>query len=222
MPKKFDPKDLPEDIKRIMEKEGIKELRPCQKKALEAGLLDFNNLLVCTPTASGKTFVAEIAFMNSIEKGIGKAIYIVPLKALANEKYKEFKERYGDRVRIAISIGDMDKREDYLIDYDLIICTAEKLDSLIRHSCPWLKFIKVVIIDEIHLINDPGRGPTLEILTTILKKILKDVQIIGLSATIGNPEQLADWLEADLIEDDWRPTKLKKGIYLDGEIDFED
>ncbi|MFH1052799.1 MAG: DEAD/DEAH box helicase [Candidatus Woesearchaeota archaeon] len=213
--------EIPAEISKVMIKENIKELRPCQKKALEKGLLDLKNLLVCTPTASGKTLIAEIAFINSISKGIGKAVYIVPLKALANEKYKEFQERYGNKIRIALSIGDMDKREDYLIDYDLIICTAEKLDSLIRHSCPWLKYVKVLIIDEIHLINDPSRGPTLEILITIIKQILKNVQLIGLSATIGNPLKLAEWLEADLIVDDWRPTKLKKGVYLDGEITFD-
>jgi len=79
----------------------------------------------------------------------------------------------------------------------------------------------VLIIDEIHLMNDPSRGPTLEILITILKQVLKKAQIIGLSATIGNPEELAEWLKADLVIDDWRPVKLHKGVYLDGEIEFE-
>ena len=213
---------LPKEIIQVMEKEKMTQLRPCQQKALDAGLLNFQNLLICTPTASGKTFIAEIAFVNAISKGIGKAIYIVPLKALAAEKYKEFKERYGHKLRIALSIGDIDSSEDYLVDYDLIICTAEKLDSLIRHHCPWLPYVKVVIVDEIHLINDPSRGPTLEILITIIKQILKNVQLIGLSATIGNPEQLADWLDAKLVIDTWRPVVLKKGVYLDGEITFQD
>lgn len=213
---------LPKEIQQVMENEKIADLRPCQVKALDAGLLDFQNLLICTPTASGKTFVAEIAFVNSISKGVGKAIYIVPLKALAAEKYKEFRQRYGHKLRIALSIGDVDSSEDYLIDYDLIICTAEKLDSLIRHHCPWLPYIKVVIVDEIHLINDPGRGPTLEILITIIKQLLKNVQIIGLSATIGNPQQLAEWLEAKLIIDEWRPIVLRKGVYLNGEVSFEE
>jgi len=98
--------------------------------------------------------------------------------------------------------------------------TSEKLDSLIRHHSPWLSMVKTIIIDEIHLLNDIERGPTLEILITLLKKLLKNVQIIGLSATIGNPEELAEWLSADLVEDDWRPVKLHKGIYHDGEIEF--
>ena len=94
------------------------------------------------------------------------------------------------------------------------------MDSLLRHSAPWVSNIKTVIVDEIHLLNDQERGPTLEILLTILKKLLKNVQIIGLSATIGNAEELAEWLNADFVVDDWRPVKLHKGIYLDGEIEF--
>ena len=100
------------------------------------------------------------------------------------------------------------------------MCTAEKLDSLIRHHAPWLKEVAVVVVDEIHLLNDPSRGPTLEILITILRSILKNVQIIGLSATIGNPEELSKWLNASLVQDDWRPVELKKGIYFNEEVEF--
>ena len=204
-----------------LEKRNLDDLRPCQEKSINAGLLNGKNLLVCTPTGSGKTLVAEIAAVNSIFNSKGKAIYIVPLKALANEKFKEFKKRYSHLVKIALSIGDTDSADSYLIEYDLIVTTSEKLDSLIRHHTPWLKYVKTVIIDEIHLLNDPGRGPTLEILITILKDILKNVQLIGLSATIGNPEELSDWLNAKLIKDDWRPVKLHKGILLGNEIEFE-
>ena len=119
-----------------------------------------------------------------------------------------------------MSIGDNDSSDSYLAEYDLIVTTSEKLDSLIRHNSPWLSGVKTVIVDEIHLLNDTERGPTLEILLTILKKLLKNAQIIGLSATIGNAEELAEWLNADLVVDDWRPVKLHKGIYIDGKIEF--
>lgn len=197
----------------------IKEFRPSQQKSIKAGLLDGKNLLVCTPTASGKTLIAELAMLNCIYKEIGKAIYVVPLKALASEKYKEFISRYPD-VKTALSIGDNDAVDTHLEKYDLIITTSEKLDSLMRHHTPWLRFVKVVIIDEIHLLNDASRGPTLEIIITILKTTLKNMQLIGLSATIGNPVELASWLNAELVEDNWRPVELHKGVYLDGEIEF--
>lgn len=209
---------VPEKLFNILVKE-IDDLRPCQQKAVKAGLLEGKNLLVCTPTASGKTLVAEIAAIKNILENKGKAVYIVPLKALAREKYKDFKQRYGHFCRVALSIGDMDKSDSYLSDFDLIITTSEKLDSLIRHRAPWVSKIGTVIVDEVHLLNDPGRGPTLEITLTILKKILK-AQTIALSATIGNPKELAQWLEAKLIEDNWRPVELKKGIYFDGQVEF--
>jgi len=214
-------KDIPEKIYEILSKD-IKELRPSQVKSIESGLLKNKNLLVCTPTASGKTLVAELALTKNILENKGKAIYIVPLKALANEKYKDFKKKYDSLINIALSIGDLDSADPYLDNYDLILCTSEKLDSLIRHHTPWLTKVKTVIVDEVHLMNDIGRGPTLEILITILRQLLPNMQLIALSATIGNPKELADWLNAKLIVDEWRPVKLRKGTYLNGEIEFHE
>ncbi|MBT4824046.1 DEAD/DEAH box helicase [Candidatus Woesearchaeota archaeon] len=212
-------KQIPAKLYKLLESRGFEELRPSQIKSIKAGLFEDKNLLVCTPTGSGKTLVGELAILDAIYKNVGKAVYIVPLKALANEKYREFKARYPD-LKIAISIGDIDSPEFHLAKYDVIICTSEKLDSLLRHQAPWLKDLKVVIVDEIHLITDPNRGPTLEILLTILRTLLKDIQIIGLSATIGNPKELAEWLDAELVLDKWRPVKLEQGVHLDGQIEF--
>ena len=212
---------IPADLYSVIAKEGITELRPSQEKAINAGLLDFKSLLVCTPTASGKTLIAELAGAKSIIEGRGKVVYIVPLIALANEKYKDFNRKYSKLFKVTQSSSDKDSADSFLVDYDLIVCTAEKFDSLIRHQAPWLKYVKTVIIDEIHLLNDVSRGPTLEILITILKKLLTDLQILGLSATIGNPEELAEWLGAKLVEDTWRPVELKKGVLFEGKIDFQ-
>ena len=211
--------EIPEELYKILDKE-IEILRPAQEKSIKKGLLEGRNLLVCTPTASGKTLIAELAALKSIIEGKGKAIYIVPLKALASEKFRDFRRRYDKIAKVALSIGDIDSADPFLADYDLIVTTSEKLDSLIRHHAPWLTNIATVVVDEIHLLNDTERGPTLEILLTILKQLLKKSQIIGLSATIGNAEELAEWLQADLVIDDWRPVRLHKGIYIDGKIEF--
>ncbi len=197
----------------------IQTLRPAQYKAIDKGVFEDKSLLICTPTASGKTLVAELAIMNAIFHDKGKCVYIVPLRALATEKYKFFSKMHA--FRTAITSGDIDSDDSYLDKYDLIITTSEKFDSLIRHQAPWLKKIRVVIIDEIHLLNDSSRGPTLEIIITLLKMLIKNIQVIGLSATIGNPQALADWLGAELILDSWRPVKLEKGVYLDGNITFD-
>ena len=212
---------IPKEVYTIL-KESITELRPSQEKAIQAGLFENKNILVCTPTASGKTLISELAFTKNILENKGKAIYIVPLKALASEKNKDFRKRYDHLFKTALSIGNLDGADPYLASYDLIVCTAEKLDSLLRHHTPWIKEIGTVIVDEVHLLNDPGRGPTLEIILTMLRKIVPDMQLIALSATIGNPKELAAWLQAELVQDTWRPVELKKGTYLDGELKFYD
>ena len=212
--------DFPGNVYKIISKRGFSNLRPSQVKSINAGIFKGENLLVCTPTASGKTLVAEFAFLNTILNEKGKSVYVVPLKALANEKHKEFRQNYPN-IKVGISSGDVDSNDSYLERYDLIITTSEKFDSLIRHKAIWINKVRTVIIDEVHLLNDPKRGPALEVLITVLKQILKNLQIIALSATIGNPKELAEWLEAELIEDDWRPIRLDKGVYLDGEVEFE-
>ena len=212
---------IPKKIYDLIVSRGFETLRPSQVKSINAGLFEDKNLLVCTPTASGKTLVAEFAFLNAVLHDKGKAVYIVPLRALASEKYKQFQKDYPN-LKIGLSSGDLDSNDPKLGEKDVIITTSEKFDSLVRHRVPWIQRIKTVVIDEIHLLNDASRGPTLEIVITILKKELKDVQIIGLSATIGNPKELAKWLDAELVQDSWRPVKLRKGVYLDGEIEFKD
>lgn len=211
---------IPDKIIELLTEEKITELRPAQEKAINAGLLEGKNLLVCTPTASGKTLIAELAATKTILEQHKKAVYIVPLIALANEKTKEFKKKYSSILKIALTTGEMDNSEQRLANYDLIICTAEKLDSITRHKTSWLNEIKLIIIDEIHLLNDISRGPTLEILITLLRQITPTAQIIGLSATIGNPQELAQWLNAELVADNWRPVPLHKGVYRDGTITF--
>jgi helicase len=212
-------KKIPEKIFTEIEKRGFADLRPCQWKAIDAGLFKDKNLLVCTPTASGKTLVAELAALNAIYHDQGKAVYVVPLRALASEKHKQFKKDYP-HLKVALSSGDLDSQDSFLEQYDIIITTSEKLDSLIRHKTPWLPSVKVAVIDEIHLLNDVSRGPTLEVLITLLRHLLPKLQIIGLSATIGNPEELADWLGAELVIDHWRPVRLDKGVYLHGKVEF--
>ena len=207
--------DMPKEIRENMVAGGIKELNPPQKKAVEKGLLEYRNLVVASPTASGKTLIAELAFLKTIMEKRMKAIYIVPLKALAYEKYEDFSRYKEFGVKVGMSVGDYDSPDNWLANQDLIIVTVEKLDSILRHNPIWTKEIGLVIADEIHLLNDPGRGPTLEVVLTKLKKDTKS-QIIGLSATINNAMDIAQWLDAGLVKSDYRPVKLYEGVY-DGE-----
>lgn len=208
--------DIPDAIQKSLAKRNIETLLPAQEKAVAAGLLDMGkNLLICTPTASGKTLIAEIAALSAILSGKGTALYICPLKALAKEKFTEFTDLYPD-LNIVLSIGD---ETGAIKNADFVITTSEKLDAEIRHDAAWLKTLHTVIVDEIHLLHDPGRGPTLEVVLTLLRT-LAGMRLIGLSATIGNPEELAEWLDATLVQDTWRPVELKKGIHYDGNTSF--
>ena len=212
--------DIPDYLKEDYIESGITELNPPQEKAVDAGLMEGKDMVVASPTASGKTFIAELAMANkAVDKG-KTAVYIVPLKALAAEKYQDFSERYED-LDVMMSVGDKDESGDYLETADIVIVTSEKLDSMLRHSPSWIHQIGLVVIDEIHLLTSPNRGPTLEVTLTRLRDLL-DFQLLGLSATISNSGELAEWLDAELVESDYRPVELKEGIYQQNTVEFYD
>lgn len=200
-------------------KESVAELNEPQVKSVKAGLLDGKNLVVASPTASGKTLIAELAILKKFLDN-KKSIYLVPLKALASEKYAEFNDKYGRLgMKIALSIGDFDSSDEWLDNYDIIIVSNEKMDSLMRHNVGWIRNISLVVADEIHMLNDPGRGPTLEVVLTRLRRLKP--QIIALSATIKNAEEIAEWLGATLVKSDYRPVKLCRGIFYPNILEID-
>ncbi len=211
--------DLPDPIIRSYIDSGIRQLYPPQAEAVEKGLLNGHNILAAIPTASGKTMLAEMAMLKAANKG-GKSLYIVPLRALASEKYDRFKDFSSLGIKTGISTGDFDSRDEWLGANDIIIATSEKTDSLLRNDTNWMKEVTTIVIDEIHLLDSASRGPTLEITIARLMRLNPDVQIIGLSATIGNAEQIAGWLNAELIKSDWRPTDLHEGVFFANNINF--
>jgi len=219
---------IPEPVKEITIRSGIVELYPPQEEAIRAGALKGRNLVLASPTASGKTLIAEFCALKHILEKNGKIIYLTPLRALANEKFEEFKKyasiRKTDakRVRIGISTGDFDSSDPWLERHDIIIGTNEKADSLLRHRAKWMDEISLIVADEVHLLNDAERGPTLEVVLARLMQINPDMQILALSATINNVEEIAEWLKADYVTTEWRPILLREGVLLHDEIQFKD
>ena len=209
---------IPDNLKQRYTQAGISELYPPQSECIEKGILTGKNMLVAIPTASGKTLIAEMAMHNSIKAG-GKCLYIVPLKALASEKFEEFSNK---EVKVGIATGDLDRRDDLLGRNDIIVATSEKVDSLLRNNARWIGDISLIVIDEIHLIDSESRGPTLEMVIAKMRSRNPSMQIIGLSATIGNPERLASWLDADLVTSTWRPVDLRQGVFFEDCIHFRD
>ena len=116
-----------------------------------------------------------------------KAIYIVPLKALAMEKYEDLSQVAACMGwSVGLGIGDATAEAKNIDDCNILVCTSEKLDSLLRHRSELVADVCCVVADEFHLMNDGTRGPTLEINLTRLRHIKPDAQIIALSATVGN------------------------------------
>ncbi|MCF3652810.1 MAG: DEAD/DEAH box helicase [Aigarchaeota archaeon] len=214
---------VPEFLKRNLRDFGVVELYPPQVKALQAGVLAGENIVLATPTASGKTLVALMAASIHLVKG-GKVLYLVPLRALASEKFEDCKRLLcrGTGFKAAISTGDYDSSDPWLADYDVIVATNEKADSLLRHRAPWINDVSLIVFDELHLLGDPDRGPTLEMVITKLRRRLPGAQLIGLSATISNADEVAGWLNAKPVVSDWRPVPLKEGVLLGGRIEFPD
>ncbi|MBN1861256.1 MAG: DEAD/DEAH box helicase [Candidatus Thermoplasmatota archaeon] len=208
-------------IQRILEHQGITELYPPQAEALPYALKG-NHLVLSIPTAAGKSLVAYLAIVNRLVCDGGKALYIVPLRALAREKYEDLQAFKELGLKIGLSTGDLDESDVRLSKYDIIVCTSEKADSLLRHGLRWLDKIRVLVIDEVHLIHDSTRGPTLEVLIAQFKALNPATQLIALSATIKNAVELADWLGGKLIQSDWRPVVLKEGVFFQNQIKYND
>ncbi|MHA1470183.1 MAG: DEAD/DEAH box helicase, partial [Candidatus Asgardarchaeia archaeon] len=150
---------IPTKVAMLLKDKGITTLYPPQEEAVKKGIFKKKNLVMAAPTASGKTLIAELVMLKNIFENRGKAIYLVPLRAIASEKYKEFKKYEEIGIKVAITTGDYDSSDQWLANYDIIITTNEKADSLLRHNPSWINNIAVIVADEIHLINDEDRGP---------------------------------------------------------------
>jgi len=198
-------------VPEMLAKLGFSKLNPMQEKALAEGFLEAPRVVVSAPTASGKTLLALLKIIDNFEKTQSKAVYVVPLRALAAEKHAEFSqtlETFG--MKVALSTGDLDSSSEALHEFDVIIVTSEKLDSLLRHKTRWLENVGLLVADEVHLLNDFERGATLEIVLTKLAG--GNTGILALSATIPNALEIAEWLNARLITSDYRPVPLYVGV----------
>ncbi|WP_256546182.1 ATP-dependent DNA helicase [Halobellus inordinatus] len=231
--------ELPEEVAAHLREEGIEELYPPQRAAVEAGVTRGDSLVASVPTASGKTLVAELAMLSSVARGVsgsrsdgseappsgssgGKALYIVPLRALASEKKAEFErwEEYG--FDVGVSTGNYESDGEWLASRDIVVATSEKVDSLVRNGAAWIDDLTCVVADEVHLVDDAHRGPTLEVTLGKLRTLNPGLQVVALSATVGNADVVAEWLDAELVESTWRPIDLRMGVHYGNAVTFDD
>ncbi|MBE0556902.1 MAG: DEAD/DEAH box helicase, partial [Proteobacteria bacterium] len=202
---------------------GHQELLPIQQIAVRKGKdLDGKSAVIFSPTSSGKTFVGEMAAVQTARQN-RRAIYLVPQKALAEEKFQEFTRKYRSfGIRVVISSRDRQEfdRDIYRGRFHIAVVVYEKMQALMVASPAMLRNVGLVVVDELQMIGDKTRGAGLEILLTKILLAQDKPQIIGLSAVLGNAKQLADWMGAELCEDHRRPVELRKGVLQGGTFHY--
>ncbi len=215
--------EIPNNFKTILKTLKILTLLPIQAISIERGLLkDQKSQLVMAPTSAGKTLIGELAGISRILKDKRKMLYLVPIRALANLRTEEFKNKYKKlNLKIVKKIGEsiLEKKEvedsEELENADIIIATYEAIDHILRSGNKNnLGSIGTIIVDEIQTLSDQERGYILDGLIARLKSIFNNIQYLYLSATIGAPESLAKTLDCVLINYNNRPVPIERHLIL--------
>jgi len=202
-----------------------------QAEALPALVEREDNVVVSAPTASGKTALAEAAICRTLDRG-GTTLFLAPLRALTNEKEREW-ERFEDLgYSVYVVTGERDLNPRRAERADILVMTPEKADSATRkHDSPRYSFVTDVdccVIDEVHLLDSDRRGSVLEVTVSRLRRLCAP-RVVALSATMPNVSDVADWLDAPpectfAFGDEYRPVPLHADVrtYSHGENAFAD
>lgn len=196
------------------------ELYRHQEEAIRE-LKNGENVIVSVPTASGKTLIAYTAIYEKFLKK-QRSVYMVPLRALASEKFQELKKLRKLGLKVSIAAGDYDESPQIIRRSDVVVATSEKLDSMLRHDPSVAYDIGLLVADEVHLIGDPGRGPTEELVLTTVSHINPDTNTLCLSATMTNHEEISQWTGSVAVVSDFRPVPLTRGIIFHKTLILED
>lgn len=197
---------------------SIEQLNSLQLAAVnEYGVLDGENVVVTAPTSSGKTLIGELAALQAATSR-GRAVFLLPMKALVADKYDQFKRTYEPAgLRIIRATGDYaDQVPDLLRGrFDIALLTYEKFGSMVMGNPAILHMCSVVVVDEAQILADEGRGSALEFLLTLVNNRRGETgspQIITLSAVVGDLGGLDRWLGARNLHSNQRPVPLVEGV----------
>ncbi len=186
------------------------KLDPFQREAIDKLDTGAGGVLVSAPTSSGKTVVAEYAIFRALREGT-KVIYTTPLKALSNQKYHDFVREYGEQ-RVGLVTGENTINDEAPV----VVMTTEILRNLIYEDPKRLDAVAYVVLDEVHYIDDFPRGSVWE---EIVIQAPRSIKLVGLSATIGNYREIAEWMAEnrggmETVFHDVRPVELKMWLSI--------
>lgn len=201
---------------RWQSEQGESLLRLQERAVREYGLLDGRSILISAPTSSGKTFCGELAAAKTLADG-RKAVFLVPLKALAEERYARLRAKYDPLgIRTVISTRDHAEFDGDIEQgkFDLGVIIYEKFYQMLVRNLDLLQSVRLVIVDELQMLADESRGAVLEMVLLLILRSAYDVRIVGLSAVLSNARDLAEWMEADLLVESHRPVELRQGVLL--------
>ncbi|MEN6546296.1 MAG: DEAD/DEAH box helicase [Armatimonadia bacterium] len=206
---------VPRELLAVWEREYGQELLPLQERAVvQHRILAGQSVVVQAPTSSGKTFIGEMAATRAALAG-RKVLYLVPTKALAEDKYEHFRRLYeplGMRVIVSTRDRRADDRRFTSGDFDIALAVPEKVRALWARSGV-SQFLGVAVVDELQTLGEPERGACLELVLAELRR-MAGVQIVGLSACLGTSSRLAEYLGAEWVETMQRPVELRKGVLV--------
>lgn len=185
-------------------------LNPAQVQAAPLVLDGAKHLLVVAPTGAGKTTIGMLAALQAILSEGRKAAWLVPQRSLTDELDRELQSWRKRGLRVERLSGEYSVDVQRVREADLWVTTTEKFEVLCRTSSlrEALKEVGCLIVDEVHLLGDPERGPVLEAVLARVRDEDSRVRMVGLSATVSNSEQVAEWLNARLVRITWRPSRL--------------
>lgn len=210
---------IPDEVLRAWHERYPTGLNQLQITAVnEHNVLGGNSLLAVAPTSAGKTFIGEMAGIKAITEG-RKAVFLLPYKALVNEKFEDFTTLYEEQLHLRVvrcsgdwqdQVGDVMRGK-----YDIAFFTYEKFLGLALTAPHILNQIGLIVLDEAQFITEPGRGMVVELLLTNLVTARQrgiTPQLIALSAVIGNVNGFERWLGCDLLMTNHRPIPLTEGV----------
>ncbi|XP_031427336.1 DNA polymerase theta isoform X2 [Clupea harengus] len=225
---------LPKPVLERYQSRGVQRMFEWQAECLtKGGVLEGKNLVYSAPTSAGKTLVSELLILKRVLETRKKAIFILPFVSVAREKMFYLQDVFQEAgVKVEGYMGSTSAAGGFGA-LDVAVCTIEKANGLINRLIEEdrLDLLGIVVVDELHMVGDSGRGYLLELLLTKIRfiahktsaarllseksqSVCKEIQIVGMSATLPNLDLLANWLDAELYHTDYRPVPLKEWVKI--------